>query len=178
MPGTTACIRPDGQAIRTPADPVGAEQIPANMIGRFLDDPPEAAPDADQEGAAGKRKVGKQMTPPALPISRAESNVRLMSLIVIASAREGHCIDFDTLGPFIPGQNHELRNPGSREFEQQRRWENFKKICTWGEGLPLKVRKSSRSMLPLRSGKSASRQATDPAAAPGEPAEPRSGPLC
>jgi hypothetical protein len=29
------------------------------------------------------------MTPPAPPISRAESNVRLMSLIVIASAREG-----------------------------------------------------------------------------------------
>jgi hypothetical protein len=30
------------------------------MIGRFLDDPPEAAPDADQEEAAGKRKAGKQ----------------------------------------------------------------------------------------------------------------------
>jgi hypothetical protein len=41
---TTTCLRPGGQAIRTPPDPVGAEQIPANMIGSFLDDPPEAAP--------------------------------------------------------------------------------------------------------------------------------------
>jgi hypothetical protein len=57
---TTTYLRRGGRAIGTPADPLGAEQIPANMIGGFLDDPPEAAPDADQEEAAGKRKVGKQ----------------------------------------------------------------------------------------------------------------------
>jgi hypothetical protein len=55
------------------------------------------------------------MTPPAPPISRAESNVHLMSLIVIASAREGWfqaAASIRYAGPLHPRRKSRAPKPG------------------------------------------------------------------